>query len=158
MSNLKFEYRGIGKILQSGNLRVPANQREYSWEEENARDLCVDISQALNDDQENYFLGTIVLTKTQGKLEVVDGQQRLATVTMLIASIRDVYERIGEEKAAEALNTNFLFRLDRKTQEEESNLVLNTRDHEFFLNNIVLSPNSKNFKKIKEKASSNNLI
>jgi uncharacterized protein with ParB-like and HNH nuclease domain len=87
MSTIDFTYQGIGKLITAGRLRVPANQREYAWEEEHVEALCDDIADAMTEKKEAYFLGTVVLTRTkEGQLQVVDGQQRLATATMLIRS------------------------------------------------------------------------
>ena len=99
MSTIDFTYRGIGKLITAGRLRVPANQREYAWEEEHVEALCHDIADAMTEKKEAYFLGTAVLTKTKdGQLQVVYGQQRLATATMLIAIIRDVMYGMDEAK------------------------------------------------------------
>jgi hypothetical protein len=76
---------------------IPPYQRPYAWENEQARDLLTDISSALDDalstkDPVTYFLGSIVLIKKPGSpnADVVDGQQRLTTLTILFAVLRDL--------------------------------------------------------------------
>ena len=66
----------LGTILKRYRLRVPTNQREYSWEEDHVRTLYQDW--AANISEPDYFLGAIVaVTKESDELEIVDGQQRL---------------------------------------------------------------------------------
>lgn len=84
---------------------VPNYQRPYAWEEQEAGELLDDLIQALGhsddkiDDLPPYFLGSIVLIKQDGKPEaqVVDGQQRLTTLTILLAAIRDALGEKGEQ-------------------------------------------------------------
>ena len=141
MSNIEFTYQGIGKLIAAGKLRVPVNQREYAWEEEHVIALCNDISDAIIERKAAYFLGTVVLTKAQdGFLEVVDGQQRLATTTMLFAVLRDMFHGLDEAKLVSALEKEFLFGLDIGSEEDIPKLQLNTRDHEYFLNQVLASP------------------
>ena len=61
MANPDFTYQGIGKLISAGRLRVPTNQREYAWEEQHVEALCHDISDAMTEKKEAYFLGTVVL-------------------------------------------------------------------------------------------------
>ncbi len=141
MSNIEFTYQGIGKLIAAGKLRVPINQREYAWEEEHVTALCHDISDAIIEKKAAYFLGTVVLTKApDGFLEVVDGQQRLATTTMLFAVLRDMFHGLEESKLVSALEKEFLFGLDIDSEEDIPKLQLNTRDHEYFLNQVLASP------------------
>ena len=64
---------------------VPRFQRSYSWDEENWEDLWLDIIDLLNNEERIHYLGTIVLkSEDNKKFEVIDGQQRLATLSILI--------------------------------------------------------------------------
>lgn len=80
--------------------KIPPYQRPYSWTRDEAAELVDDLKAALensDDDIENldpYFLGSIVLVKSDEKpdAEVVDGQQRLTTLTMLIVTLRGAIE------------------------------------------------------------------
>jgi len=90
-SSIKSEERSIGSILSDKRpLRVPAYQRSFAWTKAQIDDLWEDIQSILYDSQEPYFLGSMVfIQKTDNSLEVVDGQQRLATLSLLLATIRD---------------------------------------------------------------------
>lgn len=71
---------------------VPRYQRPYSWEIEQTRELFEDITEAALDNDRIYFLGAIVLIKSDQspQADVVDGQQRLTTLTILLAVLRDL--------------------------------------------------------------------
>ncbi|GBQ29992.1 DUF262 domain-containing protein [Gluconacetobacter azotocaptans] len=141
MSAIDFTYKGIGELISAGRLRVPANQREYAWDDEHVEALCSDISDALSESKESYFLGTVVLTKTKdGYLEVVDRQQRLATTTILIAVIRDMLLAMDEVRLAHGIEETYLFGLDLDTEEDTPKFHLNVRDHEFYQNCILPRP------------------
>src|SRR4051812_40172310 len=110
MNTIEFELKGIGKVLSSGNLKVPRNQREYSWEEEHVIDLCNDLYEASRKHKTSYFLGTVVLTTSKhNALEVVDGQQRLATIAIMLSVIRDIFLKRGEMQMVKNVEEEFLF-------------------------------------------------
>jgi len=142
MSTVDFTYQGIGKLISAGRLRVPANQREYAWEEAHVEALCHDISDAMIEKKDAYFLGTVVLTKSKdGYFEVVDGQQRLATTSMLFAVVRDMLIAMDEGRLADGIEEIYLFGLDIKTEEDTPKLRLNTSDHEYYANHVLARPN-----------------
>jgi len=90
MKNLDGKTVPIGALLsQEFFFRVPEYQRPFSWEADNFDDLIDDIVTASKDQE--YFLGTIVLHKTdhKGNYDVVDGQQRLTSLMILLACLRD---------------------------------------------------------------------
>lgn len=75
------------------DFRIPEYQRPYAWEADQAEQLVEDLAEALErGGDEPYFLGSIVLIKQQGdpRAEVIDGQQRLTTLTVLLAVLRDL--------------------------------------------------------------------
>lgn len=72
---------------------IPPYQRPYAWMEELAIQLFEDLREAMQSaGEEPYFLGSIVLIKPPGHIvgQVVDGQQRLTTLTILAAVLRDI--------------------------------------------------------------------
>jgi hypothetical protein len=88
----------ILKILSDDYLfSIPSYQRPYAWTTEQASELLADVMSAWGheaqaQDQAPYFLGSIVLIKDPQKPEadVVDGQQRLTTLSILLAVLRDL--------------------------------------------------------------------
>jgi hypothetical protein len=80
----------LGTVLtRKAALKVPRYQRPYTWTEREVRELFEDLWRAFMRGATFYFIGQIVLVKNAGKLEVSDGQQRLATLTMMLAYVRD---------------------------------------------------------------------
>ncbi|MGV0373750.1 DUF262 domain-containing protein [Corynebacterium pilbarense] len=87
----------VGKLFHSGDyeFEIPEYQRPYAWGVEESLQLLSDLSGALErDTEEPYFLGSIVLVKSPGdpRSEVIDGQQRLTTLTILLALLRDLVD------------------------------------------------------------------
>lgn len=91
MNNLEGKTELIGKLFSSDFFfRIPDYQRPFSWDEKNFNDLIDDLCAAQRDQQ--YFLGTLVLHKREAKntYDVVDGQQRLTSLLILVACLRDL--------------------------------------------------------------------
>lgn len=87
---LASEIRNLAAILtRKLPLKVPRYQRPYTWTEREVRRLIQDLRRAYDRKTAFYFIGQIVLVKNRGRLEISDGQQRLATLTMIIAYVRD---------------------------------------------------------------------
>lgn len=77
-------------LTRKAGLKVPRYQRPYTWGDREVRELIQDLHRAYIRRATFYFVGTIVLVKNnRGQLEVSDGQQRLATLTMILAYVRD---------------------------------------------------------------------
>lgn len=74
---------------------IPPYQRPYSWTTEHAGELYEDVLSAMRDGEsaepDPYFLGSVVLAKEEDepRAEVIDGQQRLTTLTILLAALAD---------------------------------------------------------------------
>jgi uncharacterized protein with ParB-like and HNH nuclease domain len=149
-NTIEFEVIGIAEVIKRNKLTVPPNQREYSWlKDSQVKDLLEDISKAIRNPTQPYFLGTIVLTKSKDeKLEIADGQQRLATTTMILAAIRDWYRLKADTLLVQSIENDFLFTIDRKERERISKLTLNLDDNEFF-KNTVLEPKKSDQKQIR---------
>ena len=102
MSTLKIQGKEfvVAKVLSDDfAFRIPEYQRPYAWTTEQSGEVLEDLLWMLGDDNRipieelsPYFLGSIVLIKQDGHAdsEVVDGQQRLTTLTILMAALRDV--------------------------------------------------------------------
>lgn len=131
-TQIGFDQLGLGGILRGYQLVVPPNQREYAWGEREIVNLFQDFAKAIGDNETSYFLGTIVtVPRAAGTLEVIDGQQRLATTAILLAAIRD-FLRDSEPVIAEDIENGFLTGIDRAKRERIPKLRLNLDDNEFF--------------------------
>lgn len=102
--------------------RIPPYQRPYSWTQEQAADLLDDLIWAAGDEkpaeQPPYFLGSIVVIKDPNypEADVVDGQQRLTTLTILMSVLRE-FASTADGKA----NIDIFLR-------QKGNLLLGTKD------------------------------
>lgn len=88
------EAKTIGKIFDGGDgyYQIPDYQRLYSWNDEQIEQLWEDVYSAMESNDESYFLGPMILIRTKdGYFDVVDGQQRLTTLTILFCVLRDLY-------------------------------------------------------------------
>lgn len=141
--NIEAKNWGVGSVIKQNRvLTVPPNQREYSWRDEEVTDLLQDFQGAV-DRGDPYFLGTIVLTDSEGgPPEISDGQQRLATVVVLMAAIRDYYLTHDARRSAESIETDFLFEYDRTQQDDVPKVRLNVDDREFFRRRVLSRPDS----------------
>ncbi len=126
-----FEHKGIGAVIAHNVLRVPPNQREYSWTEREVTGLFEDLGTAINGRWDEYFLGTVVTVARAGFLEVVDGQQRIATTLILLAAIRDRLKAEKDTASVESIE-RMLTDIDRRQSAHISRLTLNTDDAAFF--------------------------
>jgi Protein of unknown function DUF262 len=88
----------VGELFSGSNaFRMPIFQRPYSWDEETALEMFGDIDQAMAKSDVagsgEYFLGPIIIAQNgspSSPLDVVDGQQRLVTLSAIFAILRDL--------------------------------------------------------------------
>lgn len=136
---IDFELRGVANKIEEKLLAVPIYQRSYAWSEEQIKEYWSDLRGAFSDDAPEYFIGTIVITK-QGlppRDTIIDGQQRLATTSILIAAIRDEYKTRDQQKRADIIQNKYLSTSDLETATEIAKLQLNSEDCRFFEKYIV---------------------
>lgn len=89
ISSRMFTLRGL--LRSSFLFAVPPYQRAYSWQEEQVGKLLDDTMTACSAGEASYFLGTMVLQKmADGSFLVVDGYQRLMTLTLILSHLRDL--------------------------------------------------------------------
>jgi hypothetical protein len=136
-SEIGFAQLGLGSVLKQNQLAVPANQREYSWETKEVTTLFRDFSREIGEGDRKYFLGTVVTIPRPGAvLEVVDGQQRLATTAILLSAIRGYLQKM-EPEIAESINSEFLSKYDRGIRSWVPRLRLNVDDNDYFRARII---------------------
>jgi Protein of unknown function DUF262 len=88
----------VGELFSGSNIfRMPIYQRPFSWDEDTALQLFADIDKAMAKPDHHasgeYFLGPIIVAKngsSSSPLDVVDGQQRLVTLSAIFAILRDL--------------------------------------------------------------------
>ncbi|MEZ6016662.1 MAG: DUF262 domain-containing protein [Planctomycetota bacterium] len=94
--------KDLRALLASGVYKVPRFQRPYSWGSAELEDFWND---AVVEGDAAYFIGSVVAYKQDpGVFGVVDGQQRLTTITMLLCAIRNEMESAGHESVAKGMH------------------------------------------------------
>ncbi|MBI4234079.1 MAG: DUF262 domain-containing protein [Chloroflexi bacterium] len=141
MNKGKFDVDAVSVQELFGNIAnrftVPRYQRRYAWDDEHVETLCSDIWEAVQAKEDDYFLGALVLSKTEnGHLETIDGQQRLATVTTLLAVLRDKFHQLELKDAAQKLQ-EYIIRTDLRSNEIPV-LTLGALDAEDFYKYVQL--------------------
>lgn len=118
---------------------IPAYQRPYAWETTQVEELLTDLSDAMGPESRSdgfYFLGSIVLVKTHGSPDsrVVDGQQRLTTLTILFSVIRD----LTEDPVKQASRETYIKQVSNEDEgiPEALRLQLRQKDQAFFEKHI----------------------
>jgi len=123
---------GIGHLLSDRLLAIPDYQRSYSWTSEEVRELWEDLVKAMALATGEYFLGSIVTTTTSAaRYQVIDGQQRLATISMLFAAMVEQLRAKADERGDE-ISSEMLGKKNMKTRELEQRLTLNAEDNDVF--------------------------
>lgn len=142
-TKLGFRISGIATELDTRRLTVPLYQRSYAWGSDSDRDQVMDfwtdIRSTFTANSAEYFLGTMVLSRESkpGRAAVIDGQQRIATTAILIASIRDEFRARGDTERANIIQTTYLAKSDLRTAEPIPQLELNPDDEPYFHGRIV---------------------
>lgn len=96
MSAITPHYRNVQQLLQSQSFSIDEYQREYKWEKENIDELLSDLQAKFYSHYKpgdettavsgygEYFLGSIIVSKRNGKSYLIDGQQRVTSLTLLL--------------------------------------------------------------------------
>ncbi|NVP18173.1 DUF262 domain-containing protein [Candidatus Gracilibacteria bacterium] len=133
----------LSEILGNGKkYKVPEFQRDYSWSEENWQDLWEDINN-IEVENTDHYMGTIVLQNMQenDNYRVVDGQQRLTTMSIIILAIIGFLKELIEKN------------IDVENNKERIDLLLKgyigTKDITslFYTTKLELNKNNNNFYK-----------
>ena len=75
---------------------IPPYQRPYSWSKDNAEQLVDDIYQSFKSEEKEYFIGSMIcINKDHNTFEVVDGQQRLTTLSLIVSQLKSTISHQG---------------------------------------------------------------
>ncbi|WP_181227274.1 DUF262 and DUF1524 domain-containing protein [Helicobacter pylori] len=134
----------IGKS-QEKQFVIPIYQRVYSWEKEQCKQLWDDIIKTGGNDQiEGHFIGSIVFvhdgiyTTSHNELLIIDGQQRLTTITLLFIALRDHLndeDEFLEKFSHQKIQNRYLINSDEKG-DKKFKLILSEPDRDTLLSLI----------------------
>ena len=107
--------RTVRELLDKAKYAIDFYQREYAWQERQVRELIDDLTGKFLDSYEvghsrhevegygHYFLGSIVISYKRGQRFVVDGQQRLTTLTLLLIHLHHLQDDRDERVEVQTL-------------------------------------------------------
>ncbi|GAA7202989.1 DUF262 and DUF1524 domain-containing protein [Helicobacter pylori] len=126
------------KDNQKNQLVIPIYQRLYSWEKEQCKQLWDDIIKiGGNDKMDGHFIGFILyvldrITHSNNALLIIDGQQRLTTITLLLIALRN---HLSDEVKREEIEDHYLINSD-KDGDKKFRLILSESDKDTLLSLI----------------------
>ncbi len=109
MREILGEAKTIRGLLKGVKYSIDYYQREYKWQEKQIRELIEDLSGKFLEDYQSdharkkvkeyghYFLGSIIISSKDGSSYIVDGQQRLTTLTLLLIYLRNLQREHAEQ-------------------------------------------------------------
>lgn len=163
--NIKPQDKTIKELLLSEHqFVIPRFQREYSWEKKHYKEFLDDMLDCLLVDQGNitinqYFLGTMLFVgdcfeNDQVEISVIDGQQRLTTITILFSALSDRFLQLGEEKLSKQV---FRYIMTEDDNGEQIRIIKSKTHYPFFSffiqdrkKEMPQEPNSEEEEAIKE--------
>lgn len=143
MAILQPQPKTLKEILTGRKYNVPVYQRPFSWGIQEAEELWNDLA----DNNPPYFLGILLLREDKDGdkiFEVVDGQQRLATLMLLLRAAVEILDEGSEERLR--LQENYINQKEWGQKEPDFTLTLNYRDKDKFYtllsdsNHVYLPP------------------
>ncbi|GAA9862177.1 DUF262 and DUF1524 domain-containing protein [Helicobacter pylori] len=126
------------KDNQKNQLVIPIYQRLYSWDKEQCKQLWDDIIEiGGNDKMDGHFIGSILyvldrITHSNNVLLIIDGQQRLTTITLLLTALRD---HLSDEVKRKEIENDYLINSDEKG-DKKFRLILSESDRDTLLSLI----------------------
>lgn len=147
-TNFKTENNTYRKLIGNGlTYRIPRFQRDYSWTEDEWEDLWLDILGTVREGGEPaHYMGYLVLQSQDDKnFDVIDGQQRLTTLTLIVLAILKNLKRLVDEKnnpehnqrRVEQIRQTYIGYLDPVTLVSRSKLTLNRNNDHYFQTYLV---------------------
>jgi len=103
---IQFTSKKVGELLKKGNLRIPSYQRPYKWNRKHIRNLFYDLRDAMG--KKEYQIGSVILHENDENdgndryLDIVDGQQRLISISLFLHSLDDLENYKGANQLLSA--------------------------------------------------------
>jgi hypothetical protein len=147
-TNFKTENNTFRKLIGNGlSYRIPRFQRDYSWTNEEWEDLWMDLIGALNVDAEAaHYMGYLVLQSNDDKtFDVIDGQQRLTTISIIVLAVLKNIQRLIEarndadsnQQRMSQIRQTYVGYLDPVTLVSRPKLTLNRNNNSYFQTFLV---------------------
>lgn len=114
-NKIEAKHRSILELLDKKKYTVDYYQREYSWQQKHIEQLVTDLFTTFLNEYEpqhertevenynSYYLGPFVLSEKEGKRSVIDGQQRLTSLTLILVFLNNLQKKYGVNEAIEGM-------------------------------------------------------
>lgn len=131
-------------VLNKGQFFIPDYQREFDWAEEELNEFIEDLLEI--NKNERYFIGHMVFEGdfNGSKFNVIDGQQRITTITILLCVIRDLFYEKGNLSLGDATHNKFIFNTDKKG--ELFGILINEMPYPILQAQVQEKPDKRDFK------------
>ncbi len=130
------ESKIIDILTENKKYIVPSYQRPYSWDKSNTEQLIEDIYNSFCQENEEYFIGTLIcIHKGEYTYEIVDGQQRLTTLSLIFAKMKDLISQ--NKRAKENLQKRVLPIDDFSDKPQEPRLKVRSKEYDLYYNYIL---------------------
>ncbi|QLH49777.1 MAG: DUF262 domain-containing protein [Candidatus Accumulibacter cognatus] len=147
-TNFKTENNTFRKLIGNGlTYRIPRFQRDYSWTDDEWEDLWADLMGTLQPEGESaHYMGYLVLQSSDDKtFEVIDGQQRLTTVSIIVLAVLKNLQRLidsgndseANKRRMEQIRQTYVGYLDPVTLVARARLTLNRNNNSYFHDYLV---------------------
>lgn len=147
-TNFKTENNTFRKLIGNGlTYRIPRFQRDYSWTDDEWEDLWADLMGTLQPEGESaHYMGYLVLQSSDDKtFEVIDGQQRLTTVSIIVLAVLKNLQRLidsgndseANKRRMEQIRQTYVGYLDPVTLVARAKLTLNRNNNSYFQDYLV---------------------
>jgi hypothetical protein len=147
-TNFKTENNTLRKLIANGlTYRIPRFQRDYSWTNEEWEDLWLDLAETLRPGGEPaHYMGYLVLQSTDDRtFDVIDGQQRLTTVSIIVLAVLKNMQRLVEagndadanKQRADQIRQTYVGYLDPVTLVSRPKLTLNRNNNSYYQDYLV---------------------
>ena len=97
---IQFTSKKVGELLKEEGLRIPSYQRPYKWNRKHIRNLFYDLRDAMG--KKEYQIGSVILHENDGYLDIVDGQQRLISISLFLHLLDDLENYKGAKQLLSA--------------------------------------------------------
>ena len=98
--SIQFASKKVGELLKEEDLRIPSYQRHYKWNRKHIRNLFYDLRDAMG--KKEYQIGSVILHENDRYLDIVDGQQRLISISLFLHLLDDLENYKGAKQLLSA--------------------------------------------------------
>ena len=144
--NFNTSNQTLRQLLGNGlSYQIPLFQRDYSWQQEQWEDLWEDIDVAIKEESTHYMGYLVIQSRDHKNFAVIDGQQRLTTLSLLVLAVLQALQELidsgadadSNAKRQQQLRNAYIGYLDPVSLIPQSKLKLNSNNDDFYQHYLV---------------------